>query len=118
MKVSLACNLINFDVSAELEFLYNTNAVIVDRNAYTTAWFIKILSKWFRIMSSRCDISAISKSNLREYKNTLKFLKEIIVLFKNINSGNGGYCKPVQTGTGLTFVSKNYFRSSGILFKP
>ena len=67
-------------LSAGLESMCNTNVAIVDRDAYTTAWFIKILSTWFRIMSSRCDISAISKSNLCEYKNTLKFLREIIVL--------------------------------------
>jgi hypothetical protein len=106
MKVSLACHVLDFNVGASLEFLSNTNDFEnFDRNALTTAWFVKTINKWFKLMTSRIRSLAISKLNLREYEETISFLKECIFLFRNLKISENKKWKPVQTGSILSTKS-------------
>lgn len=103
MKVSKAINIVNTDVSASLQYL-------VENEGYhpsykTTAWFIKQISKWFTIMSSRSPVVALSRLNPEKYNETIEFLKDIMDLFRNIKIGNKSTWKPCQTGVLLATQS-------------
>lgn len=101
MKVSNAYYVLNSNVSSALNFLCEVESSC-DKNAMTTAWFIQTISKWFAIMTSRNDTLAFSKLNPIEYHQTIEFLNEIVLLFKNIKIGEKGIWKPIQTGVILS----------------
>jgi hypothetical protein len=80
-----------------------------DKSSLTTAFFIDMVSKWFKLISSRTTTLALSKFNLRVYQETLLFLDEFITLFTSLQVApdkNGkALWKPIQTGVILTTKS-------------
>lgn len=95
IKVCKAKNLLDRDVSASLYFLAKEESNF-DLN--TTACFVKVISKWFALMTSRNPTLALSKYNKNKYKECQLFFLEVINLFQNIKIGEKGHYKPVQTG--------------------
>jgi hypothetical protein len=75
----------------------------------TTAFFINMVSTWFKLISSRTTTLALNKFNLRVYQETLLFLDEFITLFSSLQVApdkNGkSLWKPIQTGVILTTKS-------------
>lgn len=96
MKVSKATSVINMDVAASLLYLVENEDY---HSSYkTTAWFIRQVSKWFTLMSSRDPVVALSKFNPEKYLETLQFLNKFMDLFRNIKIGYRKTWKPCQSG--------------------
>lgn len=93
MKVNKARNVFSNDVSSSFELLADENK---SPEYVTTAWFVKIVSRWFILMTSRCCSVALGKKNENTYNNSIKFLYEIINIFTRLKIGN--QFKPVQRG--------------------
>jgi hypothetical protein len=106
MKVSHALNVLNWDVSCGMRLAAESTE---DKSSLTTAFFIDMVSKWFKLISSRTTTLALSKFNLRVYQETLLFLDEFITLFSSLQVApdkNGkALWKPIQTGVILTTKS-------------
>lgn len=100
MKVGLAFSLLNHDTAAALRFLVQRGDMPQD--ALTTAWFIEVVFKWFKIMTSRTTKLAISKLNEVKYGDTVLFLQDAIRLFESLEiidpDDDKHAWKPVQTG--------------------
>ena len=81
MRVNKAKNVFSTHVSSVLEFLANEN----HKPEYiTTSWFVKQLSKWFSLMTSRTCCTALDTRNKEIYNANISFLREIIDLFTKI----------------------------------
>jgi hypothetical protein len=63
----------------------------------TTAWFIIIMHKWFKLMSSRCQKLGFAYANQEEYENTIRFFHSFINIIRNITLSDKAW-KPFQTG--------------------
>jgi len=102
MKVNKAKNVFLIDVSSTLEFLANENH---KPEFLTTAWFVKSISRWFTLMTSRnCNVALGLKSK-EKYDANVTFLREMINLFEKIKIGNKDIFKPVQRGIILSTTS-------------
>ncbi|KAF2893260.1 hypothetical protein ILUMI_12916 [Ignelater luminosus] len=75
---------------------------LMDKDALTTAWFLRQIRMWFDILNSRNRKTAISKNNKSEY---FDILNEFLHLIRNIKIGDDGSWKPVQTGIILTTLN-------------
>lgn len=94
MKVSKAKHIFSNDVSSSLQLLADKN----NKPEYiTTAWFVKIVCKWFSLMTSRQCKSALGKINKDIYNENIAFLNEVIDIFQKLKIGTGQF-KPVQRG--------------------
>lgn len=102
MRVNNAKNVFSTDVSSSLQFLADENH---KPEFITTAWFVKNVSRWFSLMTSRNCKIALGLKNEEIYNANIKFLYEIIDLFKNIGIGKKEIFKPVQRGIILTTTS-------------
>jgi len=73
------------DVSSTfLEFLSDENC----KEFLTTAFFIKSISKWFTLMTSRYCGTTLGLKNKEKYIANVTFLREMINLFERIKIGN------------------------------
>ncbi|XP_018378089.1 PREDICTED: uncharacterized protein LOC108770853 [Trachymyrmex cornetzi] len=63
----------------------------------TTAWFLKTIYKWFKIMTSRYQKLALSYYNEDVYKDTITFLKDFMDIIQGITVGDTKW-KPFQSG--------------------
>lgn len=105
MKVSRATHLLSHDVSVGLKYLSDEKQ---EPSYLTTAWFIAVVNKWFKLMTSRHPVMALSKFNLKVYNETIAFLKEVIDLFQNLeiyDKKGKKQWKPIQTGVIISTTS-------------
>lgn len=106
MKVSNSFNVIHHNVSSALKFVASEEN---DNDCIATAWFLDTVFKWFKLLTSRSTVLALSLFNIEIYNDTIDFLKMVIDLFTNIKIGpqkNGqSVWKPIQTGVILTTTS-------------
>lgn len=70
-----------------------------------TAWFIKTISRWFSLMTSRNCNKALGLKDKNIYNNSITFLYEIIDLFNKIKIDHKETFKPVQRGIILSTTS-------------
>lgn len=63
----------------------------------TTAWFLKFIARWFRIVSGRNCSLALGFHCVEKYEETIAFLNEIIEFFTELKVGKNGFWKPFQT---------------------
>ena len=96
MAVQGAMAILNHDTSAAIKFYISKGKI--SQNHLTTAWFLELIYKWYSILSSRSAKLGLSKNNMVEYEETLKFLKDMIHITSNIKIGQKGHWKPIQTG--------------------
>jgi len=95
MNVALSLRVLNDNVAAAI--LYHIgNKRIADVHK-TTAWFLKTIYKWFKIMTSRYQKLALSYYNEDVYKDTITFLKDFMDIVQGITVGDGKW-KPFQSG--------------------
>jgi len=85
MKVSKTKNVFSTDVSSTFEFLSDENC---KPEFLTTAFFVKSISKWFTLMTSRYCGTALSLKNKEKYNANVIFLREMINLFERIKISN------------------------------
>jgi hypothetical protein len=93
MNVSLSVRLLSHDVAAAILFHISRNNI--DRSHGTTAWFLKIMQKWFKIMTARHYKFGLSHHNDDEWQDTINFLNSFMDITKKLNVGAW---KPFQTG--------------------
>jgi len=94
MKVNKAKKMFDYDVGCTFEVLADENN---KPEFITTAWFVKLVCKWFSFMTSRYRKIALGKKNIDIYEENVDFLREVINIFTDLKIGNGGF-KPVQRG--------------------
>lgn len=92
MRMNTATTVFSDQVGTALELLANLNDAKI-----TTAWFIKFITRWFRIMSGRNLYLALGFNNIKKFEETIAFLHEVIELFKGLKIGQKGNWKPFQT---------------------
>lgn len=93
--VNTAKRVLSTNVSSALEFLADENN---NPHYLTTAWFIKIIAKWFKLMTSRHYSVVLGKLHIEKFNESISFLYECIDLFTNLTIGNEGHFKPIQKG--------------------
>ena len=103
MKVANAMNFFSHSNSASLEYLVLQENYTPD--LLTTAWFLKTMNRWFDLVSSRRQVTALSLKNPSQYHEATDFLRNVIRLFETMTIGSKGAWKPVQTGVILTTYS-------------
>lgn len=96
MDVGSALHVFHNDVANGLRFLVTKKNY--PKEFLTTAWFIETVRHWFDLMTSRCKIFALSRSNMDAYEKAVLFLKKFMDLMKEIKIGEKGTWLPVQTG--------------------
>lgn len=100
MRVNKAKNLLSHEMSSALEFLADEKPEYI-----TTAFFVKMIVKWYTVMTSRhCSIS-LGIKDLAKYKDMVSFLTEIIETFSNLRVGIKKNFKPVQKGVIISTTS-------------
>jgi hypothetical protein len=62
-----------------------------------TAWFCKCSFQWFKLMTSRNQLLALSRTNLVEYNTAIECLKKFMTLIQNLSFGTKSL-KPFQKG--------------------
>ncbi|XP_011883597.1 PREDICTED: uncharacterized protein LOC105570767 isoform X2 [Vollenhovia emeryi] len=95
MNVSLSIALLNNNVAAAIS--YHIGNGRIENIHKTTAWFLTIMYKWFKIMTSRYIKLALSHIDENVYKDNIIFLKDFIKIIKGITVGDGKW-KPFQSG--------------------
>jgi len=101
MRVSKAAHVFSNDVSSSLQLLAHCNN---KPEHFTTAWFVKIVRKWFSLMTSRTCNLALGIKDENIYNDNMKFLNEVIDIFTQLQIGIGEF-KPVQRGIIISTTS-------------
>ncbi|XP_073671126.1 transposable element P transposase [Paramisgurnus dabryanus] len=96
MKVGPAMHVFSKATSAALRYMVEQEQR--PTTYQTTAWFLEQVDHWFDIMSSRHPVMALSRHKLEEYQKAIKFLQDMMQLFRGLKIGQTGSWKPVQTG--------------------
>jgi len=95
-------SIMSHEVISTLRFLCNDNR---NDSRQTTAWFISVVRHWFDLMANRKMSSALSKCDTEKYKETINFLNEVIVLFRDLSVGDKNQRKPFQAAVVLSTKS-------------
>lgn len=106
MGVASALALLNHDVAAAIRTLVHVGNMAEE--ALTTAWFLELIFKWFKLMTSRTRSLAMSELSIAKHEEAIAFLEEVVTLFGKITIQKPGECsswKPVQTGVLLATQS-------------
>jgi hypothetical protein len=80
MKVKSVRKLVNPRTAAALQYLVVKG--IVPEAFETTAWFLKLMNRWFQLMSSRNLQCALGFRNKQAYNEAIEHLKLVIFVFK------------------------------------
>lgn len=96
MNVTLSVALLNHDVAAGI--LYLIFAKNIEEKHQTTAWFIQTkMCKWFKLMTSRYQLLALSHRCEDKYVEELSFLYDFMKIVRSITVDDKCW-KPFQTG--------------------
>lgn len=96
MKVGPAMHVFSKATSAALRYMVEQEQR--PTTYQTTAWFLEQVDHWFDLMSSRHPVMAQSRHKMEEYQKAIKFLQDMMQLFRGLKIGQTGSWKPVQTG--------------------
>lgn len=80
MNVGNSVNLLSQDVAAGL-YLYDKE---IPGELSATAWFCQTSFRWFKLLTSRSTGLALSFTNMAEYDESRKFLKEFMWIAQNL----------------------------------
>lgn len=100
MKVKSSLKVVNPRTAAALKYLVVKG--LVPEAFETTAWFLKLMNRWFQLMTSRNLQFALGLKNEKVYKEALEHLGLVIFVFKYMKIPGGW--KPVQSH--VIFASK------------
>ncbi|KAJ3661553.1 hypothetical protein Zmor_005944 [Zophobas morio] len=92
MNVSLI-TLLNATVAAAISFGIEQN--LLDKKNETTAWFLRIMYKWFKYMTGRYYKYAISHHNEEEYTEATACIESVMDIFRTMKVSKSW--KPYQT---------------------
>lgn len=102
MRVGNSTAIMSYDVACGIEFY---NELSEDKSYKTTCWYIRLVTKWFDIMSNRSVKLAFSQRNLEKYNETVQFLEDCVEVFKDMKVGELNSWKPIQRGLILASTS-------------
>ncbi|XP_024872504.1 uncharacterized protein LOC112455046, partial [Temnothorax curvispinosus] len=98
MNVAAAAHIFSERTAAALETLVQLK--IIERDALTTAWFLRTVRSWFNVMNGRYQNDAITPGNKQKkvaiIDNFLYLIEHIVI---------GGAWKPVQTGIKISALN-------------
>lgn len=110
MKVKTTHNMLHHNTGSGLEYL---SEVTNNKDLATTGWFVKIVHKWFRLVTNRSLVRAFSLKIESKFKENIQFLIDFVAIIQNLEIGKKGIWKPVQTGIKLCTTTilylVNYF---------
>lgn len=101
MNVRLAYELLHEDTAAALKTMAKLQMLGNDVNV--TAWFCELISRWFRIVSSRRKKDGLVKSWEADYADKVQFLQQTIDVFTTMTAGPRWM--PFQSGLMMTTLS-------------
>lgn len=81
MKVSPAFSHFHNDAASGLRLLEEQRKIF--RNAYTTAWFVETVFRWFRLMTSRTTNLAFSHVVEKNHQDSCIFECDSRIVLKN-----------------------------------
>lgn len=93
MKVKSAVKVLNPRTASALQYLVMKG--IVPESFETTAWFVKLVNRWFQLMSSRSLYVALGLKDKEVYCEAIEHLKLVITVFESATIPGGW--KPVQS---------------------
>ncbi|KAK3931460.1 Transposable element P transposase [Frankliniella fusca] len=93
MKVKSSLKVVNPRTSAALKYLVVKG--LVPEAFETTAWFLKVMNRWFQLMSSRNPQCALGLRKEEVHTQALEHLRLVISVFKFMEIPGGW--KPVQS---------------------
>jgi hypothetical protein len=93
MKVKSSHKVINHKVSSSLSYLVLKG--VVPTAFETTAWFIKLVNRWFGLLTSRSCSLALGRKDEAAYQAALDHLRLVITVFEGLKIPGGW--KPVQS---------------------
>lgn len=105
IDIASVLSLLNPYVAAAIRTLVhvgNTEEVL------TTAWFLELIFKWLKLMTSRPRSLAMSEPSIAKHEDAIAFLEDVVALFGKITIQKPGECsswKPVQTSALLAIQS-------------
>lgn len=102
MRVGNSTAIMSYDVACGIEFY---NELCDDKSYNTTCWYIRLVTKWFDLMSNRSVKLAFSQRNSEKYNETVTFLEDCIEVFKDMKVGELNSWKPIQRGLILATTS-------------
>lgn len=106
MRVGNAGALMNVGVYTGLSFLSEGDGEREgNKQMSTTSWYVRLVRKWFDIMSSRSQQLAFSPKFVEKYEETKQFLRDCIEVFQSLKIGKTSTWKPIQKGLILATTS-------------
>lgn len=93
MNVKSTLTVLGHPTSCAIEYLVVRG--LVPQEFETTAWFIKLMIRWFQLMTSRTLVVAFGFKDMKKYEEAVQHLKLVIRVF-TYSSIPGGW-KPVQS---------------------
>lgn len=117
MRVGNSVNLLSNDVSAGLE-IYKEEIV---GDLSPTAWFCKKTFRWFKLLTSRSRLLALSQTNEEEFKQAKKELTEFKWIMTKLKFNQNSkalmpFQKAVLISTNSCLELSNYLLSIGYTF--
>ncbi|KAE8742810.1 hypothetical protein FOCC_FOCC011668 [Frankliniella occidentalis] len=80
MNTNEACHVFSHHGAGALDFLADQN--VFDPKVKTTAWFMDLMNKWFKILSSKSLVNALSLKNMTAYEAAISVMRLVIEVFK------------------------------------
>lgn len=95
MRVGRARHILSNAIGSALEMFCQQSS---DPEFEATAFFLKIVDKWFYLVSARRSHEALGVLNRSTYEDNISFLKIVEQLFSSMRVGQKGEFKPFQKG--------------------
>lgn len=95
MKVGVAVKLFR---EAPPAIRYLIDRGVLPEEAETTAWFMELISKWYKLMSARHPKFALSRLDTSKYQNAIEKLSLAVETVRMMKMGLTAHWKPSQAG--------------------
>jgi membrane-bound lytic murein transglycosylase MltF len=102
MNTSLSVALLSHDVAAAI--LYQNSVKNIEAKHQTTAWFLMLMQKWLKLMTSRSQNMAMSNANPKEHDAAIRFFHTLIQIVTTLKT-NDNVWKPFQAGLLLSTLA-------------
>jgi hypothetical protein len=88
MNTSLSVALLSHDVAAAI--LYQNSVKNIEAKHQTTAWFLMLMQKWLKLITSRSQNMARSNANPKEHDAAIRFFHTFMQIVRTLKTIPGG----------------------------